>query len=73
MKVSVCGKRGNGKSAVAVLPAHGLHRRDRRVPAVDCDESHACLHGMPGFRRPPRPPLELVGGKKSVRRWGAHY
>ena len=73
MRVSVCGKRGSGKSALAVLPAHELHRRDRRVLAVDCDESNACRHWMPGFHRPPRPLLELVGGKKSVRRSGAHY
>ena len=73
VKVSVCGKGGSGKSTVAVLLAHEFRRRGWRVLVVDSDESNACLHWRPGFRRPPRPPLELVGGKKSVRRWGAHY
>lgn len=68
MKVSVCGKGGSGKSTVVVLLAHELHRRGWRVLVVDSDESNACLHWMLGFDRPPRPLLELVGGKKNVQR-----
>lgn len=68
MKVSVCGKGGSGKSTVVVLLAHELHRRGRRVLVVDSDESNACLHWMLGLHRPPRPLLELVGGKKNVQR-----
>jgi len=68
VKVSICGKGGSGKSAVAVLLAHELRRRGWRVLVVDSDESNACLHWMLGFHRPPRPLLDLVGGKKNVQR-----
>jgi CO dehydrogenase maturation factor len=68
LKVSVCGKGGSGKSTVVVLLAHELHRRGWRVLVVDSDESNACLHWMLGFEHPPRPLLELVGGKKNVQR-----
>jgi len=68
VKVSVCGKGGSGKSTLVALLAHELHRRGRRVLVVDSDESNACLHWMLGFHRPPRPLLELVGGKKNVQR-----
>ena len=68
MKVAVCGKGGSGKSTVVVLLAHELRRRGRQVLVVDSDESNACLHWMLGLHRPPRPLLELVGGKKNVQR-----
>ncbi len=68
MKVCICGKGGSGKSTVVVLLAHQLRRRGWRVLVVDSDESNACLHWMLGFDRPPRPLLELVGGKKNVQR-----
>ncbi|UCC69101.1 MAG: hypothetical protein JSV79_04065 [Armatimonadota bacterium] len=68
MKVSVCGKGGSGKSTVVVLLAHELHQRGWRVLVADSDESNACLHWMLGFENPPRPLLELVGGKKNVQR-----
>jgi CO dehydrogenase maturation factor len=68
VKVSVCGKGGSGKSTVVVLLAHELHRRGWRVLVVDSDESNACLHWMLGFENPPRPLVELVGGKKNVQR-----
>jgi len=68
VKVSVCGKGGSGKSTVVVLLAHELRRRGRKVLVVDSDESNACLHWMLGFENPPRPLLELVGGKKNVQR-----
>jgi len=68
VKISVCGKGGSGKSTVAALLAHAFLERDRRVLVVDSDESNACLHWMLGFEDPPQPLLELVGGKKNVRR-----
>jgi CO dehydrogenase maturation factor len=68
VKVSVCGKGGSGKSTVVALLAHELRRRGRQVLVVDSDESNACLHWMLGFENPPRPLLELVGGKKHVQR-----
>jgi len=68
VKVSVCGKGGSGKSTVVVLLARQLHARGRRVLVVDSDESNACLHWMLGLHRPPRPLLELVGGRKHVQR-----
>jgi CO dehydrogenase maturation factor len=68
VKVSVCGKGGSGKSTVVVLLARELRRRGWRVLVVDSDESNACLHWMLGFESPPRPLLELVGGKKNVQR-----
>lgn len=68
MKIAVCGKGGSGKSTVVALLAQGLRRRGRRVLVVDSDESNACLHWMLGLERPPRPLLDLVGGKKQVQR-----
>jgi len=68
VKVSVCGKGGSGKSTVVALLAHEFRRRGRRVLVVDSDESNACLYWMLGFDLPPRPLLELVGGRKNVQR-----
>jgi len=67
-RISICGKGGSGKSTVVALLTEELAARDRRVIVVDSDESNACLHWMLGFERPPRPLLELVGGKKNVQR-----
>jgi CO dehydrogenase maturation factor len=38
------------------------------VVVVDSDESNSGLHRLLGFDQPPRPLLELVGGKKNVQR-----
>ena len=65
-RISVCGKGGSGKSTIVALSAEEFARRDQRVVVVDSDESNACLHWMLGFEQPPRPLLELVGGKKNV-------
>ena len=67
-KVCVCGKGGSGKSTVVALLAAELCRRGRQVLVVDSDESNAGLHRLLGFDEPPRPLLELAGGKKNVRR-----
>jgi CO dehydrogenase maturation factor len=67
-RISVCGKGGSGKSTVVALLAQELSVRDWRVIVVDSDESNACIHWMLGFEHPPRPLLELVGGKKSVQK-----
>jgi len=68
LKISVCGKGGSGKSTVVALLAQQLRRRDWRVVVVDSDESNSGLHRLLGFDQPPRPLLELVGGKKNVQR-----
>lgn len=68
MKISVCGKGGSGKSTVVTLLAEELGRRGWRVVVVDSDESNSGLHRLLGFDQPPRPLLELVGGKKNVQR-----
>jgi len=67
-RISVSGKGGSGKSTIVALLAEELALRGRRVIVVDSDESNACLHWMLGFDHPPRPLLELVGGKKNVQR-----
>ncbi len=67
-RISVCGKGGSGKSTIVALLAEELSVRDWRVIVLDSDESNACLHWMLGFEYPPRPLLELVGGKKNVQR-----
>jgi CO dehydrogenase maturation factor len=66
MKICVCGKGGSGKSTVAVLLAQALKRQGKDVIVLDSDESNANLFWMLGFDRPPRPLMDLVGGKTKV-------
>ncbi len=66
-RISVCGKGGSGKSTVVALLSDELSTRGWRVIVVDSDESNACLHWMLGLDRPPRPLVELIGGRDSVR------
>jgi len=67
MKISVCGKGGSGKSAVATLLANGMRGKGYQVLVIDSDESNRALHRMLGFDNPPIPILELVGGKRKVK------
>jgi len=66
MKICVCGKGGSGKSTVVTLLTEGLKRRGKEVIVLDSDESNSSLSWMLGFEQPPRPLMDLVGGKKSV-------
>ena len=66
-KISVCGKGGCGKSTIVALLAGELRRRGKHVLVVDSDESNAGLYRMLGFEYPPRPLMELAGGRKHVR------
>jgi len=66
MKLCVCGKGGSGKSTVVVLLTNGFRRLGKEVVVLDSDESNSSLYWMLGFDRPPRPLMEMVGGKKSV-------
>jgi len=67
-RISVCGKGGSGKSTVVAFLSDEFRARARRVVIVDSDESNACLHWMLGFDSPPRPLVELIGGRDNVRR-----
>lgn len=67
MKISVCGKGGSGKSAIAVMLATGMRNRGYQAVVIDADESNAGLHRMLGFENPPVPILDLVGGKQEVK------
>jgi CO dehydrogenase maturation factor len=67
MKISVCGKGGSGKSAIATLLANCMRDKGYHVLVVDSDESNSGLYRMLGFEKPPIPILELVGGKKEVK------
>jgi len=66
MKLCVCGKGGSGKSTVVVLLTNAFRRLGKEVVVLDSDESNSSLYWMLGFDRPPRPLMEMVGGKKSV-------
>jgi len=68
MKISVCGKDGNGKSALVTLLASGMRERGCKVLVVDSDESNSGLYRMLGFDRPPVPLMELAGGKKGAQK-----
>lgn len=68
MKISVCGKGGSGKSTLVTLLAHEAQARGLRVLVVDSDESNSGLYSMLGFTQPPIPLMELVGGKKNLKR-----
>ena len=63
MKISVCGKGGSGKSTVLTLLAKAAQERGLPVLVVDSDESNSGLFRMLGFKSPPVPLMELVGGK----------
>ena len=65
-KMSVCGKGGSGKSAIATLLANGIRERGYQVLVIDSDESNPGLYRMLGFDRPPTPLIDLLGGKMSV-------
>lgn len=67
MKIAICGKGGSGKSTVSALLAGQALREGYRVLVVDSDESNSGLHRMLGFSEPPRPLMELVGGKKALK------
>ncbi len=68
MKISVCGKGGSGKSALTSLLANQAVSRGLGVIVVDSDESNSGLFKMLGFEAPPVPLMELVGGKKKLRK-----
>jgi CO dehydrogenase maturation factor len=67
MKISVCGKGGSGKSTMVALLANVAQKKGYRVLVVDADESNSGLFQMFGFTSPPRPLMELVGGKDSLK------
>ena len=66
MKICVCGKGGSGKSTIVKLMADALIKRGKEVIVLDSDESNASLFWMLGFKRPPIPLMESLGGKRSV-------
>ncbi len=67
MKISVCGKGGSGKSAMVTLMANAIRDKGYKAVVIDADESNSTLHRMLGFDSPPRPLLELAGGKRMVK------
>jgi CO dehydrogenase maturation factor len=67
MKISVCGKGGSGKSTVVTLLANEFAVRGYHVLVVDSDESNSGLFRLLGFKNPPVPLMELVGGKKGLK------
>lgn len=68
MKISICGKGGSGKSTLVTLLANQAQARNLRVLVVDSDESNSGLFWMLGFENPPFPLMELVGGKRKLRK-----
>ena len=68
MKISVCGKGGSGKSTLTSLLANQAILRGFSVLVVDSDESNSGLFRMLGFEKPPIPLMELVGGKKKLKK-----
>ncbi|MDY7035715.1 MAG: ATP-binding protein [Thermodesulfobacteriota bacterium] len=67
MKISVCGKGGSGKSALTSLLANQAISRGLGVLVVDSDESNSGLFKMLGFKSPPVPLMELIGGKTELK------
>lgn len=67
MKVSVCGKGGSGKSTIATLLALSSVKRGNPTIVIDSDESNSGLYRMLGFDSPPRPLMDLLGGKRGLK------
>jgi len=67
MIISVCGKGGSGKSVLTALVAHALGTRGYTVLVVDADESNSGLYRYLGVEKPPKPLMELLGGKEAVK------
>lgn len=67
MKICVCGKGGSGKSTVVTLLAKAAQERGFPALVVDSDESNSGLYRMLGFKCPPVPLMELVGGKAALK------
>jgi len=67
MKISLCGKGGSGKSVLTTLLANQAISRGLQVLVVDSDESNSGLFRMLGFKEPPVPFMELLGGKKKLK------
>ena len=68
MKISVCGKGGSGKSVLTSLLANQAISHGLGVLVIDSDESNSGLFKMLGFKTPPVPLMELVGGKKKLKK-----
>lgn len=67
MKISLCGKGGSGKSVLTTLLANQAISHGLQVLVVDSDESNSGLFRMLGFKEPPVPFMELLGGKKKLK------
>ena len=66
MKISVCGKGGSGKSTVVSLLALQSAARGIQTLVVDADESNAGLYFLLGFAEPPKPLMDLMGGRNRL-------
>ena len=67
VKVGVAGKGGSGKSVLACLIAKSMAKRGLEVLLVDADESNRGLYRMLGLQAPPRPFMEELGGRPSLK------
>ncbi len=67
MKISICGKGGSGKSVLTTLLANQALSHALQVLVVDSDESNSGLFRMLGFKEPPVPFMELLGGKRKLK------
>ena len=65
-KIAICGKGGSGKSVTSILLANRLGNRGYQVLVVDADESNTSLHQMFGLTDPPKPLIDLLGGKQKI-------
>jgi CO dehydrogenase maturation factor len=66
MKISVCGKGGSGKSTIVSLLARQSAARGIKTLVVDADESNAGLFDLLGLAEPPKPLMDLMGGRSRL-------
>ncbi len=67
-KIIICGKGGVGKTFIVYEFSKIFAKKGYKVLVVDADESNNSLFKLFGFKDPPFPLINLLGGKKGIQK-----